>query len=135
MATHEKPIGYWLKHCHDLLDRYISTQQAENEIDRLDWQILNVLHQQAKPDSRLEVELEPFASSCTISSHLGQLRDKGLLSPGNEITEKGRESFQAFAAVQDKIREVVSSGISQEQYETTINVLRRIADNIEQAGV
>jgi hypothetical protein len=27
MAADEKPIGYWLKRCHDLLDHYIDTER------------------------------------------------------------------------------------------------------------
>ncbi|GAB4002994.1 hypothetical protein GCM10029992_42960 [Glycomyces albus] len=39
-----KPIGYWLKHLHNLMERQFEAALADLDMGRRHWQVLNVLY-------------------------------------------------------------------------------------------
>lgn len=134
MPDLERPIGYWLKLCSDLLERYVSDEQAVNGIDRLDWQVLNVVRSGVTDIDAIAAELPQFADRRLVVERLEALRGRGLIDASQRISEHGVACYDRFAQTQDRIRRVVSEHISETDYRTTISVLKTIAANVERAA-
>ena len=138
MSDHKRqnlPIGYWLKRADELLTARIDAAQQENGLTRLDWQALNVVRDAGDADPVHVAEtLHPFASADEVAGVLGGLRQRGLLVSSGErvrVSASGSEVYDRALSSQRAIREGAFDGIERDAYETTMDVLRRLVDNLE----
>jgi hypothetical protein len=99
----ERPIGYWLKKLDSLIDRQFERHIGEAGISRRQWQLLNLVEDGPRSVPDLQVELEPF-----LQAQFGLVKAK--------VAE---------------LRQGLIAGISPEEYEATIEVLARMAANLE----
>jgi hypothetical protein len=58
-----KPIGYWLKHLHNLLERHFDATLAGLDLSRRHWQILSTLSRGARTREDLRQAVAPFWSA------------------------------------------------------------------------
>jgi hypothetical protein len=126
-----KPIGYWLKHLHNLLEEQF--ELALDGLSRRDWQVLNTLGSGPQTRDELEQALIPFWEDGQPDLDDVLSRDEWFEEKEDlvSLTEKGREVHAAAAARVGRTRAVVLNGLDREQYEETIRVLSVMASNVE----
>lgn len=138
-----KPIGYWLKHLHNLLEKQFEEALADVDpnLGRRHWQVLNVLYGGARGIGELELALEPFWAEGgpdleeVLHGEAG-LSPRGWIRRSSVIvslTDDGYEAFHKIAARIDRTRETVMTGLSAEDYAETIRVLTVMSANVERA--
>jgi DNA-binding MarR family transcriptional regulator len=129
------PIGYWLKHLDRLIDTSLDRCLGP-DLTRRHWQVLNLLAQQPARPAELRSRLAPFLldepeAETAVTAELigrGWVSDQdGLL----RLTETGREAHAVILADVSRARRKTVQGISDEEYRATLDVLRRMAANLE----
>ena len=149
MDTTDKPIGYWLKHVHNLIETQFDGALADFEVNRRQWQVMNLLS--CGPQSRAQADevLAPFwkdaAAAVGEPAHLTTLLDgpSGLITRGRvryapetdllALTAEGQAEHAAVAARVRDIRGTVLRGLTLEQYTETVHILSVMAANLESA--
>ncbi|TMR23208.1 MarR family transcriptional regulator [Nonomuraea turkmeniaca] len=114
----EKHIGYWVKNLDTVLE---SAMDDALQMSRREWQVLNTAAHGAQPD-----ELAPFTG---VEEAVAQLTARGWLADGR-ITEAGRAAHVEIAERVGRFRRQAGAGVTPEEYRTTVDVLRRMADNL-----
>lgn len=140
--TDQRPIGFWLKLVDRLLDEQFAATLDEHGVTRRQWQLLNVLSRGPSTVSQLDEAIAPFltldADGATESSseHLTELIESAWVdatATGYEITERGSAAFNRLADVVAENRSLVTRGVSESEYHSTISVLERMANNLGHA--
>ncbi|MEU7893227.1 MarR family winged helix-turn-helix transcriptional regulator [Nonomuraea sp. NPDC049152] len=134
MRNMDRPIGYWIKHLHQLFEGSLDDLLTTQGLTRRHWQVMNVLSKRARSVADLDTELSPFLSEeePSLLPYVEELREKGWLVRAEpvDLTEEGR---RAHAALLDRVsatRAKVTDGISPEEYLSTVDVLTRMSANL-----
>jgi DNA-binding MarR family transcriptional regulator len=132
----ERPIGYWLKKLDRLIDTQFELQLSTVRLSRRQWQLLNLLENNPRSVPELEAELEPFLQGVAqeLSDALAGLVTRGWAESRDNIvnlTETGRAQFEIVKTTAAEVRQTLMRGIPPEEYRTTIDVLARMAANLE----
>ena len=132
----ERPIGYWLKKLDRLIDTQFELQLSTARLSRRQWQLLNLLENNPRSVPELEAELEPFLQGVVqeLSDALAGLVTRGWAESRDNIvnlTDTGRAQFEIVKATAAEVRQTLMRGIPPEEYRTTIDVLARMAANLE----
>jgi DNA-binding MarR family transcriptional regulator len=135
----DRPIGYWLKKLDGLIDAEFERQLSEASLSRRQWQLLNLIGDGPRSVPELEAELEPFLQNDldALSDALFGLVTRSWADSVENIvsmTETGRAHLELLKAKVANVREALSAGISAEEYQATIDVLSRMAANLESDG-
>lgn len=140
----ELPIGYWLKRADNLLTDRINKAQTVNGVSRSDWQVLNMLNEAGSASKeqifermRTFVDASSFDEIITRLIGRGWVERSGVSHRGKvefQLTEDGRRQHGIILAVQKELRQRAMRGIGDEEYSTTIRVLKRIVSNLEENG-
>jgi DNA-binding MarR family transcriptional regulator len=98
--------------------------------------LLNLLENNPRSVPELEAELEPFLQGVAqeLSDALAGLVTRGWAESRDNIvnlTETGRAQFEIVKATAAEVRQTLMRGIPPEEYRTTIDVLARMAANLE----
>ncbi|APU13817.1 MULTISPECIES: MarR family winged helix-turn-helix transcriptional regulator [Actinoalloteichus] len=127
------PIGFWLKHLDQLIEAGLDDALATANVTRRQWQVLSTLRARPRETAELLVELRPFATVVEAHDLLDDLTDRGWIADEADrwtITADGVAVWSAAAEHAHEFRRVSSSGVTEEDYRTTLRVLRRMAGNI-----
>jgi DNA-binding MarR family transcriptional regulator len=132
----ESPIGYWLKKLDRLIDGQFERQLEEAGLSRRQWQLLNLLDDRPRSIPELQSALEPFLQEDPddLSDALSGLVTRGWAdSQDNIVTlaKTGRAQFGLVKANVAELRQALTAGISADEYQATIDVLARMAANLE----
>ena len=132
----ERPIGYWLKKLDRLIDQQFESQLSTARLSRRQWQLLNLLDNNPRSVPELQAELQPFIRDSTedLSDALAGLVTRGWAESNDNIvnlTETGQAQFEIVKATVTGLRQALMTGISPEEYQATIDVLARMAANLE----
>ncbi|WP_341953200.1 hypothetical protein [Salinibacterium sp. TMP30] len=146
----QQPIGYWVKLVDRLIDGLFATTLEEHGITRRQWQLLNVLSQDAAGVERLDREIAPFLSPAnaavppeTPGAHMSSLESltelvesEWLTTDGSlyDLTDRGRAVVERLTAVIADERTRATVGVTLEQYETAVTVLETMARNLNPEG-
>ncbi|MFD1930173.1 MULTISPECIES: MarR family winged helix-turn-helix transcriptional regulator [Nonomuraea] len=134
MENMDKPIGYWIKHLHALVEGSLDDLLAGQGVTRRHWQVMNVLFKRPRSVADLDAELGPFLSEeePSLRPYVEALRGKGWLTPAEpvDLTEEGRRAHAALLEQVSATRAKVTDGISPEEYRSTIDVLTRMSANL-----
>jgi DNA-binding MarR family transcriptional regulator len=135
-ADSDRPIGYWLKKLDRLIDAQFARQLSEAGLSRRQWQLLNLLEDDPRSVPDLQSELEPFLQNAPdeLSDALSGLVTRGWADSQDNIvtlTETGQAQFGLVKARVAEVRQALMIGISGEEYQATIDVLIRMAANLE----
>ena len=128
-----KPLGWWLRHVHELLESSMAQALETESLTRRHWQVLNTIALGVHTPEEVDAQLAPFVTTegSTVTK-VADLRARGWITEGElALTETGRE---AHARVEERIKAFrVSSmdGISDDDYRTTLRTLERCAANLE----
>jgi DNA-binding MarR family transcriptional regulator len=132
----ERPIGYWLKKLDRLIDGQFERQLGDAGLSRRQWQLLNLLVDGPRSVPELQTELEPFLQDAPddLSDALSGLVNRGWADSQDNIvtlTETGQMQFSLVKAKVAEVRQALMAGISPQEYQATIDVLLRMAANLE----
>jgi DNA-binding MarR family transcriptional regulator len=132
----ERPIGYWLKKLDRLIDQQFERQLEESGLTRRQWQLLNLLEDGPRSTPELQSELEPFLQDDPddLSDALAGLVTRGWADSQENVvtlTETGRAQFGLVKAKVAALRQALTAGISADEYQAAIDVLARMAANLE----
>ena len=127
MSDDNKPIGWWLKEVDVLLEASFERLLAADGITRRQWQALNAA---AGPDSIATV-LAPFLTGdpAELAAVTDPLTERGWLK-GEQLTADGESALQTLTTKVHAQRRRTTNGVSDEDYLTTVAVLRRMARNL-----
>ncbi|RQW84059.1 MarR family transcriptional regulator [Micromonospora globispora] len=137
----DKPIGYWLKHLHNLIDEQFDATLGDLGLDRRQWQILNVLSGATRSRGEMEQALAPFWPDGVPQLEAALDGADGLVTRGwvgydadaLTLTEQGRAAHGAAAERVGETRLLLLRGLTPEQYAETVRILSVMADNLEAA--
>ncbi len=138
MSEKEKdqlPIGYWLKRADELLTSSIDEAQRSNNLTRLEWQAINVI-QKTGAASRQDVvqTLRAFANASAVDDVLYALVERAVVTVSDSkeytLTNAGRDLYGRALSAQKEIRLRAAIGITEDEYNTTVSVLRRLVENL-----
>ncbi len=118
-----------------MLTKGIDEIQRLFNITRTDWQIINSINQNTAVEKSVLIELmKPFANPEQAEAVLTRVQNENLVKSEHgssfTLTEKGQELHKACLEQQRSFRQQVMTGISGEDYETTIHTLTKIIENI-----
>ena len=136
-ASGTKPIGYWLKHLDSLLEAAFDRALTGHAVNRRQWQALNVLQEAPRSEGELAEALLPFlgADAEPLGEVIGALEGRGWLTGDDQrryaLTTSGRAALEALARDVAGVRSRLSEGVAQAEYYRTIDVLARMATNLE----
>ncbi len=130
------PIGYWLKRADELLTKGIDKIQSSNGLSRTNWQILNAIEKMGITSQDKIVEtLHPFADPATIVNSIKNLIKKELVTESTndnyKLTQAGSDLYGRALRKQKEFRGRAGKGITKEEYAVTIEVLKKLVDNLE----
>jgi DNA-binding MarR family transcriptional regulator len=136
LINSERPVGYWLKKLDHLIDQQFNRQLGEAALSRRQWQLLNLLEDGPRSIPELQSELEPFLPDAPddLSDALSGLATRGWADSQDKVvslTETGQAQFGLIKAKVTELRHSLTAGISPEEYQTTVDVLARMAANLE----
>ncbi|GAA2105024.1 hypothetical protein GCM10009841_23500 [Microlunatus panaciterrae] len=138
--TAQRPLGFWLKLVDELINAQFSSTLDEHGVTRRQWQLMNVLVNGPATLAELDEAVAPFLDEATQESsaeHLGELVESEWVSRDNEtyaMTERGITSFSRLREVVGRNRDTLSQGISEAEYDATLDVLERMARNLGWQG-
>ncbi|MGV8969607.1 MAG: MarR family transcriptional regulator [Microbacteriaceae bacterium] len=143
--TEQRPIGYWLKVVDRLLEEQFAATLDEHGVTKRQWQLLNVLSTGPSTVHNLDLAIAPFlsarpaqdgVSNGSVESsmeHLAELIESAWVEIDGEsirLTERGLGAFERLSSVVAEQRTVVTQGVTEAEYVSTIEVLQRIAINL-----
>lgn len=123
-----KPLGWHLRHVHELLESSMARTLDAESLSRRHWQVLNTIALGARTPEEVGAALAPFGAT---AGQLTDLRTRGWVAESGELTEAGREAHARVEARVQTFRIAVTDGISDDDYRTTIRTLERCAANLE----
>ncbi|WP_432108101.1 MarR family winged helix-turn-helix transcriptional regulator [Streptomyces sp. AA1529] len=135
-----KPIGYWLKHLDNLLERQFDATLADLDIGRRHWQLLNTLSRGPASREELTRALAPFwQAGATEPAEVldgpgNSLAARGWTATGGQRIHLTAEGRAAHARIADRIahsRRTVLGELTPEQYTATVRTLSVMAANVE----
>ena len=139
MSDGTRPIGYWLKHLDSLLETAFDRVLAAHAVDRRQWQTLSLLDAAPRTEGDLAEALLPFLGSDTqpLGEAIGALEGRGWIAGDDDrryaVTASGRTALATLAHDVGSLRTLLTEGVTEEEYQTTIDVLTRMARNLEPA--
>ena len=144
--TEQRPIGYWLTVVDRLLEEQFASTLEEHGVTRRQWQLLNVLAQGEATVEKLDLAIAPFLAAGTPASggepagaaessmdHLAELIESDWVEASGtslRLTERGSGAIERLSLVVASQRTAITSGVTEEEYLTTLSVLQRVASNM-----
>ncbi|MFI6820844.1 MarR family winged helix-turn-helix transcriptional regulator [Micromonospora sp. NPDC050187] len=133
MKPTSRPIGYWLRHLHDLIEAQFEAALAEDRLGRRHWQTLHLLHEDPRTAAQLDAALAPFGADG--GSAVDDLTRHGWVVRSDDdrlhLTGAGRIAHTQVAARVEAARDLLMRGLTTEQYVETVRVLAVMAGNLE----
>lgn len=140
MREDRRPIGYWLKRLDGLIEEHFERTLAGDDVTRRQWQALNTLHQQPATQAELAQALQPFLVNDPGADRrvIDELVARGWVRPGEgdrlELTPAGAGAHAGLLERIQATRQLLVRGVTQEEYRAAIDILRRMAENLERPG-
>jgi|SRR6185312_380414 DNA-binding MarR family transcriptional regulator len=135
----ERPIGYWLKHLDRLIEAAAERTFAEEKLTRRHWQIMNVLRESPQDAAGLTKAIRPFwgPGAITLDEVTSELARRRWLTRDEAgfyaLTPAGQAGHAAVGNKVQGIRSTFLTGLTEEDYSRTVQVLQRMAENLERA--
>lgn len=132
------PIGYWLKRLDRAIDGALASTLVAEGLVRRHWQVMNVLHERSSDAPSLVEVLEPFwdQGAIALDEVLNDLEGRELVVKDGKVyalTAAGKATRAKVAEEVDVTRNRLVDGITREEYLATVQVLQRMAANLEAA--
>lgn len=137
MSTERRPIGYWLKYLDRLIEEAFERALAAEGLTRRHWQFLNTVHEAPRTQDGVDAALAPFVDDdpAPLRSIGDELAERGwLVTEGDGTLRLTGLGVEAHNAVERKVadnRRQLVDGITDQEYEATMDTLSRMAANLE----
>ncbi|MEU6211539.1 MarR family winged helix-turn-helix transcriptional regulator [Streptomyces sp. NPDC047023] len=135
-----QPVGYWTGLAHAAVTRQLRDAMARIDVTQPQYWVLNRVGGGASAPTREEVSagLTPLADGPhEIARVVDQLLHRGWLSSDDggrlSLTAAGESARVRLRSLVTEMRAVVHQGISDDEYVTTLRVLRRMIANVKAA--
>lgn len=130
-----RPIGYWLKEIDRLIEEDFARLLAAEGLTRRHWQVLNTIAKRPRSLDELDGKLSPFLSAQvpSVTPVVEELRAKGWVDATIALTEKGTERHAEVSARVRANRQRLTEGITAEEYASVVDLLERMAANLNNA--
>lgn len=129
-----KPLGWWLRHVHELLESSMAQVLEAESLTRRHWQVLNTISLGARTSADVDTTMSPFvAEEGSMAPKISDLRERGWVTEGDDftLTDEGRAAHTRVEERVQTFRSVVTHGISDDDYVTTVKTLEQCAANLE----
>lgn len=128
-----RPIGYWLKRIDHLIESTFDHALAAEGLTRRHWQVLNTIATGPATRAQLDTALAPFLvdDPLAASRALDDLIARGWVSEGLSLTSAGQTGHVSVSARIQQARRSIMTGISDEEYARTVDILEQMAHNLE----
>lgn len=132
-----RPLGYWVKHIHDGLEGNLAAAVGDLGLDRRLWQILDTVAHGPIDVSATAEALAPFVGQGrdAIGPRLAALVECGAIiadaSGRHTLTDLGAELHAEAADRVHAARLATMRGFSDEEFGTLLDLLRRVASNVD----
>ncbi|MGW5715786.1 MarR family winged helix-turn-helix transcriptional regulator [Amycolatopsis sp. NPDC003865] len=123
-----KPLGWHLRHVHELLESSMARALDAESLSRRHWQVLNTIALGARTPEEVDAAMAPFGAT---TRQVADLRARGWVAGTGELTDAGRRAHTRVEARVRAFRATATDGISDDDYRTTIRTLERCAANLE----
>lgn len=140
-ATDQRAIGFWIRVLDAALEDTMARALGGYGLTRVDWQVLTVLRQPRGVGltlPELEREMGVLADADDVVETVRGLRARGWLgpfSPANPVlavTESGEGLYRRASSTVAAVRARIVDGIDDDDYDTTMQVLRRMVTNLDE---
>ncbi|WP_410608930.1 helix-turn-helix domain-containing protein [Amycolatopsis sp. lyj-109] len=129
-----KPLGWWLRHLHELLESSMAQALDAESLTRRHWQVLNTIALGARTPEQVDTAMAPFAAGeGSMAPKVADLRARGWVAGDGVLTADGREAHARVETRIEEFRAKAVEGISDDDYRTTLRTLERCAANLEAA--
>jgi DNA-binding MarR family transcriptional regulator len=120
------------------IDGALDATLAAEDLTRRHWQTMNFLHQGPSDAPALAEALRPFwgEGAITLDEVLSDLEHQALVTNDEgryALTAAGTATRAKLASQVDATRRRLVGGVSREEYRATVEVLQRMAANLEGA--
>jgi DNA-binding MarR family transcriptional regulator len=129
----DMPIGWWVKHLDRTLEDALDRAVAVEGVSRRQWQMLNL----AAENGELSMMAPFFADPAEADAPVAGLVDRGWIRRHGqrlELTPDGSLARDRLSIVVRGQRQRIMDGIEPTEYAATVDVLRRMAENVAGAG-
>ena len=134
MDPAQRPIGWWVKHLDALLEDVVDGAVAGEGLTRRHWQVLHTLSEAPADETALAHALADFPGD--VPAVAADLFGRGWVDRSTgplALTAEGRTAHERLERSIGRVRRHAADGLSREEYERTVAVLRRMAENVERA--
>jgi DNA-binding MarR family transcriptional regulator len=125
----DMPIGWWVKHLDRTLEDALDRAVAVEGISRRQWQMLNL----AAEEGELSTMAPFFADPAEADAPVAGLVERGWVRRHGQrlaLTPDGARARDRLTPLVHRQRQQVMDGIAPAEYAATVDVLRRMADNV-----
>ncbi len=138
-VTKQQPIGYWLKHADEVITKHVDRMLSDNGFTRSRWQVLNIVyHACTITRSGIVDTMQTFIDARQLDEILDEFVEEGWLVRSGEdegaqltLTDAGKTKREMVFKLQSEVRRRAMQGITEQEYATVIDVLRRMVKNLE----
>lgn len=131
----DRPIGWWVKRLDALLEEAVDAVVAGEGLTRRHWQVLHSLAEGAEQESDVVASLADFAGD--VATVVADLAARGWVDRPRagvvRLTAEGVAAHDRVSRAVGRMRRHTADGLSRQEYERTILVLRRMVENVERA--
>lgn len=131
----ERPIGWWVKRLDTLLEEALDSVVAGEGLTRRHWQVLHSLAGGMHSESDVLAALADFPGD--TGAVVGDLAGRGWVQRTEDgallLTADGTAAHDRVSRAVGRVRRHTADGLSRQEYERTVLVLRRMAENVERA--
>ncbi|WP_231390524.1 MarR family winged helix-turn-helix transcriptional regulator [Nocardia sp. CNY236] len=133
-------IGYQLKRLDQLIESTFDRLLAKAGLSRREWQTLNVVRTAPIDDAALVDALRPFweVNRENAATVVSDLRNRGWIVQHADqryaLTPAGSDVYNEASSSVDRIRNLASTGIGADEFDTTMDVMGRMIANLENQG-
>ena len=137
MGEDRRPIGYWLKHLDGLIEAAFERTLTSKGVTRRHWQALNTLHERPSTQAAVADALAPFLADDPGADErvIDELVTRGWVERGEgkvlKLTPVGTRVHAALLRQIQATRQLLMRDVTQEEYLAVVDVLRRMAANLE----
>lgn len=135
----QAPIGYWLKLADEAITTHADRVLRDNGFTRSRWQVLNTIHEsgtisRAELFGRMKILIDVDQLNEVVA---GFVREGWLLQRGEgdtteyTLSDTGKAERETIFKLQSEVRRRAMQDVSEQEYLTVIDVLRRIVQNLE----
>lgn len=131
----ERPIGWWVKRLDALLEEALDSVVAGEGLTRRHWQVLHLLAEGVDQQVDVAAALTDFPgdAGAVVTDLTGRGWVDRTLAGSLQLTADGVAAHDRVSRAVGRVRRHTADGLSREEYERTVLVLRRMVENVERA--